>query len=47
MTRIETSGAHGGAADAGALNSVICCVAGAAINAPSTRLAVNMFEGGA
>jgi len=47
MTRVETSGADGGAADAAALNSVICCVAGAAINPPSMRVAGNTFEGGA
>jgi len=47
MARVETIGVVGGAGNAGALNSVICCVAGAAINAPSIRVAGSTFEGGA
>jgi len=47
MTSVKTIGVFGGAGNAGALNSVICCVAGAANNAPSMRVAGNTVEGGA
>jgi len=47
MTKVETSGAVGGAGDTGTLNRVIRGVARAAIFGPSMRVAGNMFEAGA
>ena len=47
MTRVETSGAVGGAADAGTLKSAIRGAARPASGEPSMRVAGNTFEGGA
>jgi hypothetical protein len=47
MTRVETSGAVGGAAVAGKLKTAIRGAARAAIFGPSMRVAGNMFEAGA
>ena len=47
MTRMETSGAGGGEAVAGKLKTAIRGAARPAMNAPSMRVAGNMFEAGA